>query len=495
MLSGQPAAGKRRAGPAPRGRGTEAGDGAQPGSRRPGHPWRSVLAVRTPVIIAATCGPVLAAAAVLAVALARPGGPAPAEPGHRAAPLRPGGRHRRAQPGPGISSWAAAVCSAGAFRAAASRRTGPRGAGRSAGPDCAATAVAASRAWLASGIIPGDSAVLRSMAERSLLDLYLSVQPDGAVVAGYYHGWDYAWPRDSSWVAAALAETGHGADALRVLPLPGPGAERQRHLGRALSDQRQRPGSGRPAGRAGRGGLGAVGGVVLVPGRWHWHWGWRWHWVRGPHGTGRAVANGQRRGRGGRAVADPQRPARAGHRLLGARQPGDAGHRRSPADRVAGGGGYRDRARPRPRPAHGGRRPRADWPRPCRRRSAVTATTDCPATRRPGRRDHLARPPVRPGQPGPGTRRTSRPAGARTAQRRPSARYRLAGEPDHGLDPGDRVLRPVGRGNGPARRGRHPAWTGWPRTAPRSASYPSRSTPTAGRARWPRWPGPTPPCC
>jgi GH15 family glucan-1,4-alpha-glucosidase len=71
--------------------------------------------------------------------------------------------------------------------------------------------------WLASGTVPGAGPVLQSMAERSLLDLYLSVQPDGAVVAGYYHGWDYAWPRDSSWVAAALAETGHGPDALRVL--------------------------------------------------------------------------------------------------------------------------------------------------------------------------------------------------------------------------------------------------------------------------------------
>ena len=85
---------------------------------------------------------------------------------------------------------------------------------------CADGASAGNRAagkWLASGTVPGTGPVLQSMAERSLLDLYLSVQPDGAVVAGYYHGWDYAWPRDSSWVAAALAETGHGPDALRVL--------------------------------------------------------------------------------------------------------------------------------------------------------------------------------------------------------------------------------------------------------------------------------------
>lgn len=71
--------------------------------------------------------------------------------------------------------------------------------------------------WLAAGTVPGAGPVLRSMAERSLLDLHLSIRPDGAVVAGWYRGWDYAWPRDSSWVAVALAVTGHGADALRVL--------------------------------------------------------------------------------------------------------------------------------------------------------------------------------------------------------------------------------------------------------------------------------------
>jgi GH15 family glucan-1,4-alpha-glucosidase len=55
------------------------------------------------------------------------------------------------------------------------------------------------------------------MATRALLDLRLAVQPDGAVIAGWRSGWDYAWPRDSSWVAAALAETGHPAMAYRIL--------------------------------------------------------------------------------------------------------------------------------------------------------------------------------------------------------------------------------------------------------------------------------------
>jgi glucoamylase len=55
------------------------------------------------------------------------------------------------------------------------------------------------------------------MAVRALLDLRLAVRPDGAVIAGWYPGWEYAWPRDSCWVAAALAATGHPAMAYRIL--------------------------------------------------------------------------------------------------------------------------------------------------------------------------------------------------------------------------------------------------------------------------------------
>jgi hypothetical protein len=108
---------------------------------------------------------------------------------------------------------------------------------------CAASAGAsagASGLWLASGAIPGTGPVLRSMAERSLLDLYLSVRPDGAVVAGYYHGWDYTWPRDSSWVAVALAETGHSTDALRVLRFLG----REQSRGGTWAARYQTNGSG-----------------------------------------------------------------------------------------------------------------------------------------------------------------------------------------------------------------------------------------------------------
>jgi len=82
---------------------------------------------------------------------------------------------------------------------------------------CERASVRASRQWLASGSIPGTGAQQRSMATRALLDLRLSTRPNGAVVAGWYAGWRYAWPRDSSWVAVALADTDHDVDSLRVL--------------------------------------------------------------------------------------------------------------------------------------------------------------------------------------------------------------------------------------------------------------------------------------
>ena len=85
------------------------------------------------------------------------------------------------------------------------------------GNSCAASAVDASRRWLADGTVPGTSAADRQLSERALLDLRLSVRPDGAVVAGYYANWWYTWPRDSSWVAAALSYTGHADVALSVL--------------------------------------------------------------------------------------------------------------------------------------------------------------------------------------------------------------------------------------------------------------------------------------
>lgn len=82
---------------------------------------------------------------------------------------------------------------------------------------CVAAAERASRDWLRAGLVPGVTAAQRSMATRALLDLRLAVQPDGAVLAGWHPGWEYAWPRDSSWVAVALAGTGHPVMAFRIL--------------------------------------------------------------------------------------------------------------------------------------------------------------------------------------------------------------------------------------------------------------------------------------
>jgi glucoamylase len=84
-------------------------------------------------------------------------------------------------------------------------------------PQCVTATLAADRAWLRAGLVPGATAAQRSMATRALLDLRLAVRPDGAVVAGWRSDWEYDWPRDSSWVAAALAGTGHAALAYQDL--------------------------------------------------------------------------------------------------------------------------------------------------------------------------------------------------------------------------------------------------------------------------------------
>jgi glucoamylase len=82
---------------------------------------------------------------------------------------------------------------------------------------CAAIAERADLDWLRAGLVPGVTTAQRSMATRALLDLRLAVRPSGAVVAGWRSGWEYAWPRDSSWVAVALADAGHPAMAFQIL--------------------------------------------------------------------------------------------------------------------------------------------------------------------------------------------------------------------------------------------------------------------------------------
>lgn len=73
------------------------------------------------------------------------------------------------------------------------------------------------RAWLAAGRVPGAGGPYEDLARDALLDLRTLVLDGGAAVAGWSPRWRYVWPRDASFVAVALARTGHTDDALDVL--------------------------------------------------------------------------------------------------------------------------------------------------------------------------------------------------------------------------------------------------------------------------------------
>jgi GH15 family glucan-1,4-alpha-glucosidase len=107
-------------------------------------------------------------------------------------------------------------------------------------------AVRADRDWLANGNVPGMTAAERGAAERALLDLRMLTLPNGASTASWYGVWDYMWPRDGAFTAAAFAVTGHGEDAQRVLYFlaraqdqGGLWAARYRPDGTAVADGRQ----------------------------------------------------------------------------------------------------------------------------------------------------------------------------------------------------------------------------------------------------------------
>ena len=72
-------------------------------------------------------------------------------------------------------------------------------------------------AWLAAGTIPQVSGLDSDMVALALLDLHVLSRPYGVPVAGWSGPWRYFWPRDSALVAAALARTGHTADAERIV--------------------------------------------------------------------------------------------------------------------------------------------------------------------------------------------------------------------------------------------------------------------------------------
>jgi glucoamylase len=94
---------------------------------------------------------------------------------------------------------------------------GQAGTGSDPTAHAAATLADRQRAWLASGTVPGTGGPYEDMARSALLDLHALVLPGGAAVAGWSEKWQYVWPRDASFVAVALARTGHVDDALQIL--------------------------------------------------------------------------------------------------------------------------------------------------------------------------------------------------------------------------------------------------------------------------------------
>ncbi|WP_154795613.1 glycoside hydrolase family 15 [Occultella kanbiaonis] len=91
------------------------------------------------------------------------------------------------------------------------------------GPDAsdadreAAEALAeATRTWLDAGTVPGVGGPHEELVTDALLDLHTLTLEGGAAVAGFSSKWRYVWPRDASFVAAALTVTGHHEDAVEV---------------------------------------------------------------------------------------------------------------------------------------------------------------------------------------------------------------------------------------------------------------------------------------
>lgn len=104
----------------------------------------------------------------------------------------------------------------------------------------------ATSAWIAGGTVPTVPELGTStMVVDALRDLHDLSQPYGVPVAGWAGPWRYVWPRDSALAAAALARTGHQADAERILTFlgqvqPDPGVFQARYLpdGSGVPDDR-----------------------------------------------------------------------------------------------------------------------------------------------------------------------------------------------------------------------------------------------------------------
>lgn len=70
--------------------------------------------------------------------------------------------------------------------------------------------------WLAVASIPGAGSPYEDMVQHALLDIH-ALSTGGAALAGYNPNWRYVWPRDASFIAAALATAGQVEDAMAVL--------------------------------------------------------------------------------------------------------------------------------------------------------------------------------------------------------------------------------------------------------------------------------------
>lgn len=75
--------------------------------------------------------------------------------------------------------------------------------------------------WLSLGSVPGRGTRWAEMSRTALLDLHRLSRQNGAVAAGPAGPWNYAWPRDTAFVAVALARTGHHAEAIQALAFLG----------------------------------------------------------------------------------------------------------------------------------------------------------------------------------------------------------------------------------------------------------------------------------
>jgi GH15 family glucan-1,4-alpha-glucosidase len=84
-------------------------------------------------------------------------------------------------------------------------------------PGPGARGSAADTAWLSAGSVPGKGTRWEEMSRTALLDLRRLSRQNGAVAAGAAGSWNYAWPRDTAFVAVALARTGHQPEALQAL--------------------------------------------------------------------------------------------------------------------------------------------------------------------------------------------------------------------------------------------------------------------------------------